>query len=89
MVFEGSIGKFFDTEKASPELMALGASLAESNPLKAKAFREEDMRWAKMSQLTRSVSRLSVFSVVLSFTRSCRGIGHNTRGPRAYSVSYA
>ena len=35
--------KFFNTEKASPELMALGASLAESNPLKAKAFREEDL----------------------------------------------
>ena len=34
--------KFFDTAKASSELMALGASLAESNPLKAKAFREED-----------------------------------------------
>ena len=58
--------KFFNTEKASPELMALGASLAESNPLKAKAFREEDMRWARMSQLSRSVSRLSVFSVALS-----------------------
>jgi len=38
--------KYFDTEKASSELMALGASLAESNPLKALAFREEDMRWA-------------------------------------------
>ena len=36
--------KYFDTEKASSDLMALGASLAESNPLKAKAFREEDMR---------------------------------------------
>ena len=46
--------------------MALGASLAESNPLKAKAFQEEDMRWAKISQLTRSISRLSVFSVALS-----------------------
>ena len=46
--------------------MALGASLAESNPLKAKAFREEDMRWAKMSHLSRSVARLSVFSVSLS-----------------------
>ena len=57
--------KYFDTEKASPELMALGASLAESNPLKAKAFREEDLRWAKMSHLTRSVSRLLVYSVAL------------------------
>ena len=38
--------KYFDTEKASPELMALGASLAESNPLKAIAFREEAMCWA-------------------------------------------
>ena len=37
---------FVFTEKASSELMALGASLAESNPLKALAFREEDMRWA-------------------------------------------
>ena len=46
--------------------MALGASLAESNPLKAKAFREEDMRWAKISDLSRSVARLSVFSVSLS-----------------------
>ena len=39
--------KLFVTEKASPELMALGASLAESNPLKATTFREEDLRWAK------------------------------------------
>ena len=46
--------------------MALGASLAESNPLKAKAFREEDMRWTRISQLSRSVARLSVFSVSLS-----------------------
>ena len=38
--------KFFVTETASPELMALGASLAESYPLKARAFQEEDMRWA-------------------------------------------
>ena len=41
-----SANKFFVTEKASPELMALGASLAEAYPLKAIAFREEDMRWA-------------------------------------------
>ena len=41
-----SADKFFITE-ASPELMALGASLAEANPLKAKAFREEVVRWAK------------------------------------------
>ena len=39
--------KYFDTEKAfGGGRLTLGASLAESNPLKAKAFREEDMRWA-------------------------------------------
>ena len=32
--------------------MALGASLAESNPLKATAFREEDIRWARMSEIS-------------------------------------
>ena len=82
--------KYFNTEKASPELMALGASLAESNPLKARAFREEDVRWAKMSHLTRSISRLSVYSVALSdLLLRAEGIGHYTRGPSAYSVSCA
>ena len=58
--------KYFNMEKASPELIALGASLVETNPLKAKAFCEEVMRWAKMSLLTRSNSRLSAYSVALS-----------------------
>ena len=46
--------------------MALGASLAESNPLKANAFREEDIRWARMSEISRSISRLSVYSTALT-----------------------
>ena len=70
--------------------MALGASLAESNPLKATAFREEDLRWAKMSLITRSISRLSVYSVALSdLLLRADGIGHYTRDPSAYAVSSA
>ena len=38
--------KYFNTEKAFPELMTLGASLAEAFSLKTTVFREEDMRWA-------------------------------------------
>ena len=58
--------KYFITEKASLELMALGDSLAESFPLKARAFREEDSRWCRMSDSSRSISRLSVYSTALA-----------------------
>ena len=92
-VSKGNVGKILTRKKRLRNMKALGASSAESNPLEAFAFREEDIYKCvgpKMSKLTRSNSRLSVYSVTLSdLLLRADGIGHYTREPSAYSVSCA
>ena len=58
--------KYFDTEKFSPELMAFGDYISASNPLKRRAFRDEDRRWSHVSSLARTCMRLAAYAGALT-----------------------
>ena len=62
----GDTAKYLAPEKLSPELLALGEHVAQGNPLRRKAFLDEDKCWMHMSSLTRSSMRLAAYAGALT-----------------------
>ena len=52
---------FFKAESLSPDTLAVGERLAPKNPLRSRAFKEEDARWASVASQVRSGMRLSAY----------------------------
>ena len=50
--------KFFNTEGASPELLALSESLSSPNALNSSQYRKDDRKWKFVSEAARSPRNL-------------------------------
>ena len=60
-----STEQFFQSESLSDDLLALGASMANPNPLLHPLFKKEDARWRAVSSLARTSLRLAAYSTAL------------------------
>ena len=57
--------QFFKTESLSNDLLALGASMSNPNPLLLPQFKKEDARWKVVSSSARTSLRLATYSTAL------------------------
>ena len=60
------MARYLEAETLSPELLALGDYVGKGNPLRRRAFLEDDRRWTHVATLARSTMRLAAYAGALA-----------------------
>ena len=59
---QGDYEKFLSPEILSPEMLRVADRMPGGNPLRAKAYTEQDKKWSRMADLSRTSMRLAAYA---------------------------